>query len=73
MVQARRSSRLTLKAVKGFAITQQIVGNKLQGNVTAQAHIFRLVNNAHATTANLPQNAIVGDSLADHVRRSHSR
>ena len=73
MVQARRGPRLPLKAVKRFAIAKQIVRNELQRNVTAQAHVFRFVNNAHTTAANLPQNAIVGDSLADDRRRCHSR
>ena len=34
--------------------------------MASEAHIFRLIDNAHASTADFSQNAIVGDCLADH-------
>ena len=34
--------------------------------MTAQARIFRFIHHSHATAAELTQDAIVGDRLADH-------
>jgi hypothetical protein len=34
--------------------------------MASEAHIFRLIDNAHASTADFSKNAIVGDCLADH-------
>jgi hypothetical protein len=34
--------------------------------MASEAHVFRLIDNAHASTADFSQNAIVGDCLADH-------
>jgi hypothetical protein len=51
VVQPRRGAGFALEAVQRFPVTQKIVGNELQGNVTAEAHIFRLIDNAHASTA----------------------
>ena len=66
VIQPRRGPGFALEAVQRLAVAQQIVGNELQGNMASEAHVFRLIDNAHAATADFSQNAIVGDCLADH-------
>jgi hypothetical protein len=47
-----------------------IFGQELEGDETVEASVLRLVNHAHSAAAQLAQDAVVGDSLADHVRES---
>src|SRR4029077_835373 len=46
---------LTLKAVQGLCIVGEALWKELQGDMTAQLEVFRLVHNAHAPTSNLTQ------------------
>src|SRR5580704_154598 len=40
--------------------------NEFERDVPRQARVFRFIDDAHATTTELANNAIVGDCLADH-------
>jgi hypothetical protein len=73
VIQPRRGPSLALKAVQRLAVAEQVVRNELQGHMAAEAHIFRLIDNAHASTADFPQDSIVGDCLADHEGKSAVR
>ena len=64
---ARASRRKRSSDLRSF---DQVLGNELQGDVAAQARVFRLVHHPHAATAELAHNVIVGDCLADHPRTS---
>ena len=66
MVQLRRGASLAHEAVQRLAVVDQVVGNELQRDMAAEARIFRLINHAHATTTELPHDAVVGNCLADH-------
>ncbi len=39
---------------------------ELEGHETVQARVLRLINDTHATAAQLPDDAVVRDCLADH-------
>src|SRR5271165_6581884 len=66
MVQLRSGASLAHEAVERLAVVGQVVRNKLQRDMAAEHCIFRFVNHAHATTAELPHNVVVGNCLADH-------
>src|ERR1700691_2690666 len=66
MVQAGRRSRLALEAVQRLAVADHAVRNELQGHMPAEAQVLGLTNYAHASATDFPDNAIVGDRLADH-------
>ena len=66
MVQGRGGLRLALKTTERLLVLGDIIGQKLEGDKTAQLEVFGLVDDAHAPTAELFQNAIVGNRLAEH-------
>ena len=66
MIQQGRGAGFALEAFHGFAIAGEIVGKKFYGYVAAKPGVFGLVNHAHPAAAQLAQNSIVGDRLADH-------
>ena len=66
VVQGRRRLGLALKTPQGLGITGNIFRQKLQGHETAQLQVFGLVDNAHAAAAELFNNAVMRDGLADH-------
>src|ERR1700681_1028303 len=68
MVQLRGCPRLTLETLQGFGVAHQIFRNELERNVAPQLDVFGLVDYAHTTAPQLSQDAIVGDSLAEHER-----
>jgi hypothetical protein len=45
-------------------------GQELQCDMAVQLQVFRFVHHTHAATAELFQDAIVGDGLADHIPRT---
>jgi hypothetical protein len=47
----------------------ELIGEKFQGNKSVEAHVFCLVDNAHASTAKLFEDSVVGDGLADEKGR----
>ncbi len=63
MVQGRGAARFTLKALEGLTIVGEGFGKKLQSNVAAQAEVFGFVDFAHATGAELAENAVVRDGF----------
>src|ERR1022692_3026063 len=66
MIQQRRRLRFSCEAFQRLGVTCKIFWNELQGDMPAQLQVFGLVHNTHATTAELPEDAIVGDGLANH-------
>jgi len=66
MVQLRGGARFPDEAIERFTIVEQVLRNELQRDVAAQAGIFRVVDHSHAATAELSDDVVVGDSLADH-------
>ena len=72
MVQQGGGAGLALEALHGFAVAGEIIGKKLDGDVAAEPHVFRFVDHAHAAAAQLTQNAVMGDRLADHGRTART-
>src|SRR5882762_1982257 len=68
MIQLRGCPRLTLETLQRFGVAHKIFRDELERNVATQLDVFGLIDYAHTTAAQLSQDAIVGDSLADHAR-----
>src|SRR5580704_6696388 len=67
MIQCRGSLRLPLKPTQGLRIAGYLFRQELQGDKAAQAGVFGFVNHAHPASAQLFDNSIVRDGLANHV------
>jgi hypothetical protein len=53
-------------------IVGEFVGKELQGDVTAELKVFRLIQHPHAATADPAEDAVMGDSLPNELgRRGH--
>ena len=66
MIQCGRRAGFALKALASLRILGQIFWQELEGHTSAQAEVFSLVHDSHATAAQLAQNAVMGDGLAQH-------
>jgi hypothetical protein len=69
MVQGGGSSGLAAKTLEGLRVAGHLLGQELQGDKTAQVGVFGLVNDAHAAAAELFDDAVVRDGLADQWKR----
>jgi hypothetical protein len=67
MVQGGGSLRFALEAGERLRVVGHVVGQELKSYEAAQLHIFGFVDDTHTTTAELLDNAVVRDGLADHV------
>src|SRR5579859_4413485 len=67
MVQGGGGAGLALKALERLRIARKIFRKKFERDVAAQASVLGLVNDAHAACAQLGENAVVRDGLADHA------
>jgi hypothetical protein len=65
MIQRRGGAGLAAEALQRRRIASQIVGQELESDEAAQARVLGLVDHAHATAADLFQDAVVRDRL-DH-------
>ena len=65
MVQHGGGARLTAKALQSQRIASDIIGKKLEGHKPAQAAVFGLVDQAHSSTAELADDAVMRDGLAN--------
>ena len=63
VIQSRRGLGLALKPGQGVRISGYILRQKLKCDETVEANILRLVDDAHAATTELFQNAVVRDGL----------
>jgi len=69
MVQRGCGLGLAAKALERLRVLGQIVGKELEGNKTSEARIFGFVDHPHTAAAQLLDDAIVRDGLADHCSR----
>jgi len=58
-----RSLGLPLESAEGLRIVGELVGQELQGNVATELEVFRLIYHTHAPTADLAEDAVVGNRL----------
>ena len=66
MVESRGGAGFSLEAVEGLAVLGQFVRKKFERDGTAEFDVFGAINDSHAATAQLFDDAIVRDSLAEH-------
>ena len=69
MIQGGCRLGFALETGQGLRVAGNFRGQKFEGNETVQAGVFGLVNHAHAATAQLLENAVVRNRLADHCQR----
>src|SRR5208337_5543143 len=65
VIQGGSGPRLPLETCERLRVVSDFVRQKLQGHEPVQADVLGLVNHAHSATAQLLDDAIVGDGLAN--------
>ncbi len=68
MVQGRSRLGLALEAGQRLGVLGDVIRQELEGDKAMQPGVFGLVDDAHAATADLLNNAVVRDGPADHWR-----
>jgi hypothetical protein len=66
MVQGAGGAGLAAEAFHGLGIASQVFGEEFQGYVATELGIFGLVDYAHSSAAELMEDAIMRDGLAEH-------
>ena len=66
MVQSRRGLSLASEAGQGLRVLGNFVRQELQSHKAAEFSVLGLVHHTHPTTAELLDDAVVRDGLADH-------
>ena len=69
MVQGRGGLRFTLESRESLRIAGDILRQKFQRDEALEARVFGLVNDTHASAAELFDDAVVGEGLTDWRRR----
>jgi hypothetical protein len=69
MVQCGSSLGLTLKAAECLRVFGYVVRQEFEGDKPAQLHILSFVDHSHPATAELLDDAVMRDGLADHWSR----
>jgi len=70
MVQRGCGTRLATEALKSLWVFGKVVGEEFQGNEPAKLGVLGFVNHTHTPTADLFQNAVVRNRLADKLVRT---
>jgi hypothetical protein len=66
MVEGRSRLSLTLKPGQRLRVPGHLIRQELQGNKTMESSVLGLVDHTHPATAQLLNDAVVRDGLADH-------
>ena len=66
VIQGRRSLCFSLESGQGMWILGYILGKKLERDKTAETCILSLVHDSHSAAAELLNDAVMRDGLADH-------
>jgi len=69
MTKRRSGLRLTLEPGQGLGVSDDVIGQKFEGHKAVEGYVLGLVDDAHPTPAELLENAVVRDGLADHRER----
>ena len=64
VIQRRRGACLPLKSLQRIRIARQFFGQKLQGDVAAEARVLSLVDNSHSAATEFLDDFVVGNDLA---------
>ncbi|HEY6293443.1 MAG TPA: hypothetical protein VI455_17970 [Terriglobia bacterium] len=68
VIQGAGGPRLALEALQRHRVRGQAFGQELQGDEPAQLGVVGLVNHTHPAAAELLQEAVMRNSLAEHHR-----
>ena len=66
VVQCGGGLGFALKTGESLRIAGYVIGKELEGDEAVKARVFRFVDDAHAAAAELLDDAVVRDGLADH-------
>ena len=66
VVQRRGGARLALEALEREMVARELRRQKLQRNVAAESGVVGAIHHTHPTRADLLEDAIVRDDLANH-------
>jgi hypothetical protein len=69
MVQSGSSLRFALEAAERLRVFGHVIRQELERDKTVQPRVFTLVDDTHPAAAQLFDDAVVRDSLVDHVLR----
>jgi hypothetical protein len=67
MVQGRSGASFPLKTIKGLTILGEFFRKKFEGDEASELDVLGAVDDAHAAAAQLFDDAVVRDGLADHL------
>jgi hypothetical protein len=70
VVQRGRSFGFALKTAEGLRIVCKFVGQELEGNKPSELEVFRFIDHAHASAADLADDAVMGNRLPHGLGRS---
>src|SRR5438445_8870053 len=70
VIQRGGSLCFTLKAAEGLRILGYLLGQEFQGHKPSELHILRLINHTHPAPAELLDDAVMRDVLANHFRET---
>ena len=73
MIQGRGGFGFALKTAECLRVFGYVVGQELQSHKAPEPHILGLVHDAHSAAAELLDDAVVRDGLANHWRESYFR
>ena len=66
VIESRGSFGLALEAAESLRVLRDLVGQELEGDKATQLHILGFIDHSHPTTAQLLDDAVVRNGLADH-------
>jgi hypothetical protein len=66
MIESRRCPRFRLKSFQGQRVAFKVRWQELQGHMPTEAEVFGLVDDAHSSPAQLLQDAVMRNGLANH-------
>lgn len=72
VIQRRRGLRLALKAGKCLRIVSNIFREEFQSDEPVEPRVLGFIDNSHAPTAELFDDAVMRDDLPDHWRESYA-
>ncbi len=71
MVESRGRLCLPLETGQGLGILGDFLGQELQGDKAVEASVLGLVDDTHPAAAELLDDAVVRNGLADHLRECY--
>ena len=73
VIQRRGGPRFALEPLEGLTVLGKVLRQELERYQAAELGVLGLVDDAHASPAQLLENAIVGDRLAGHKGKGLER